>query len=163
MSECVIPALEDISGVYVAVSCESLLQDWKDIPSEQVADAIAMDAYRSLKDYFRPFASVRPELECTVDPDHLEHSEHTGEACYAWQQDAFLSVEEWVQLADAYCIELDGKAVPVSHVPTMGIITAEGLVPAVAIEGTDEGWNVGYYEPSLIASFYVAVLMKEPV
>lgn len=161
MNECAIPALEDIAGVYVVVSCESLLQDWKDIPSEEVADRIAMDAYRSLKDYFKPFATVRPELECSVDPDHLEHSEHTGEACYAWKQDAYLTVKEWVKLADAYCIDLEGRAVPERHTYTMGIITADGLVPAVSIDGTDEGWNSGYYEPSLIASFYVAVMMED--
>jgi hypothetical protein len=80
-----------------------------------------------------------------------------------WRQDAWLSVEEWIQLADAYCIELEGRAVPERHTPTMGIITVEGLIPAVSIYGTDEGWNEGYYEPSLIASFYVAVLMKESV
>jgi hypothetical protein len=160
-----IPTLDEIEGVYVAVTCESIINGYETWPNEEVAERESVLARKALFNYFSPLARVKAHLAPTEDDitlDHVHPTEHGIEAhVYTWQVSTFLNVEEWEQVADWYGIELDGLAVPERHVDTMGIISEYGHLPAVAIEGTDEGWNSGMWEPALLASFYVAVLMKE--
>lgn len=162
-----IPKLDEIEGVYVAVTCESLINGYETWPNEEVAEHESVLARKALFNYFAPLARVKDYLAPTpddIDLDHVHPTEHGIEAhCYTWQVSTFLTVDEWVEVADWYGIELNGRAVPEEHGHTMGILSEYGHLPAVAIEGTDEGWNSGMWEPQLIASFYVAVLMKEVV
>lgn len=71
----------------------------------------------------------------------------------AW---GYMTPDEWRDVAYSLCIDLpDGRVLPDSGVVgTLGMLDGEGITPAVAIEGVDEGWDA-----PVIASFYVAFLV----
>lgn len=163
MNGCDIPRLDQVGAVYLAVTCESLIDDdsWQlgDEDGKAEAETIALG---DLARYFGPLAAVRQGWAVDLDYDHIHRSESgLPYRCYTWQVGGYLTPEEWADVAAGYLLELGDLALPEDHSQTMGIITEDGLIPAVAINGTDEGWNYGYHEPRLIASFYVALAVKE--
>lgn len=158
MSEILRPNKEDVAWVRVFVGCESVIFGG---PTENV-ERMSRLARASLQDYLGPFE--RAEAPGVWIGEEVEPSEYDSDLqVWAGQVDSLLTVDEWIQVARDYDMEIeDGQLLPADEriTSTMGILDASGIVPAVAIEGTDEGWGFGGYEPSLIASFAVAFAMK---
>jgi hypothetical protein len=92
-----------------------------------------------------------------------EESEHDVDVlCWAGKVVADMTLAEWLQVANNLCIDIeDGQVLPDRVDDTMGVLTGQGVVPAVSIPGTDEGWNMGHYDPQVIASFYVSVMLHD--
>ena len=158
-----IPQLDEVDQVYIAITCESLIDEAHIAEAdEEGRGAAELRAWQSLRAYFAPLAAVRPEWAYDADVDHIHQSEFTDARCFVWQVGGWLTPDEWARISAGYLIDDvgHGQALPDDFVPTLGIITDEGHIPAVAIEGTHEGWGVGGYEPQLIPSFYVALAMK---
>ena len=140
------------------------------------------NARLAVRDYLAPIAR-------TVGADAVDRGEDVEESDYdgsvlAFHGSAFVDVapEQWLTISDGYGLDLDWRELPDGPphaeriddpadipalpderylVPTLGILGADGLIPAVAIEGTEEGWGSYSHEPSLIASFYVALAMRD--
>jgi len=95
--------------------------------------------------------------------DELEESEYDSDVvCWAGKVVADMTLDEWLQVASNLCIDHeDNQVLPDRVDDTMGVLTGQGIVPAVSIPGTDEGWGMGGYEPSIIASFYVSVMVHD--
>ena len=93
--------------------------------------------------------------ELSSEPETSEHG--VEEWCWHGKVVAELTVEQWRKVCDDLCIDVDDDSLlPDRGVEdTMGILCDYGVVPAVAIMGTDEGWDA-----DVIASFYVAFLTK---
>lgn len=49
----------------------------------------------------------------------------------------------------------------ISDPAVRNVLTYDGVIPAVAIEHTDEGWVSADGEPALIASFYVSIKVEQ--
>lgn len=172
-----IPMLADVTAVRLAITCESILDDRRGEDADDYARTAA-------KHYAAKLADVIGWEHVDVTED-AEDSEYDSEWT-AYHVSCFVDVtpDEWVKIADAYCLDLDWSewseeeraatgsgrhkltdhtdipAIPVDYVPTLGILGVDGITPAVAIEGTDQGWGDNSGEPILIASFYVALMLK---
>lgn len=169
-----IPKLTDVDTVRLAVTCESWLDDRRGDDAEDYART-------ALKHYAAKIADVIG-WDYVDMGEELEDSEYDS-SVQAFHMSCFVDVtpEQWLQIADGYCMDLQwitvtdemGRkrgvklddmtqipAVPDDVVDTLGILGADGVTPAVAIEHTDEGWGDYSGEPILTASFYVALLMK---
>jgi hypothetical protein len=123
------------------------------------------------------------------DEVEIERSKHDSEIlCLAGTAHLTVTPQEWRQIADGYSLDLDwttdedGFAYRTSDlasipalpkdgiVQTLGILDADGVIgvpvamlpviPAVAIEHTDEGWDDFSYQPTLVTSFYVALALQ---
>lgn len=175
-----VPMLIHVDTVRIAVSCESILDGR--VPDPNDRDRWAQ---QSARDYAKRIADVIgwDLVDLSEEP---EDSEYDSEwQCYQVTAHADITPEQWLQLADGFCMEIDwierghdeegrwlGRyrtsdyteipALPKDDIaPTMGILGVDGLTPAVAVQHTDEGWGMGGYEPVLIASFYVAIALKD--
>lgn len=148
------PTPDQVDLVLVTISCESwITEGWGE-----------ERAYASLVDYFKPLTRVAGEEAASIGEEPVD-SEYDDQQCYAGTASAEMSVEEWLKVADGYCMTIeDCEVLPDDEylVPTMGVITLDGVIPAVAIQGTDQGWGYGGYEPALIASFYVSMAARQP-
>lgn len=147
------PNPDDVTGVLLAVKTEVLVYD----------DAEELWALRVLKDYFRNISDVVGEDGIWIG-EEVEQSEYASDL-RCWAGEAFVEVEldEWREIAEAFRIDLedDGILPPDRDlVLTLGTLTAEGVIPAVCIEGTDEGWGSSSYEPDVLASFYVSLRVR---
>lgn len=173
-----IPMLADIDTVRLAITCESIIDERRGDDAEDYART-------ALKHYASGVADV-------VGWDHVDMTDDAEDSEYDSEWQAFtmscfvdVTPEQWLQIADAYCLDLDWSewseeeraatgvgrhkltdhakipAIPADYVPTLGILGADGITPAVAIEHTDEGWGDYSGEPILAASFFVALLMKD--
>ena len=85
-----------------------------------------------------------------------------------------LTPAEWLVASRGWCLDLDwtddGRTYDPERIPalpadqltaTLGILDETGVIPAVAVEGTQEGWGYGGYEPDVLASFYVALAVPD--
>lgn len=180
------PTLDRVETVRLAITCEV----WPDLPdarTSSVDDAQVVEAIRqaadTLADYFAPILSAvsGDERHGLVDlGDDVEPSEYDADVL-AVCGNAFVDVTpaEWLTIADGYCLDLqwrehpdhagqiiredDWRLIPVLPADAampVDLLTVEGMIPAVAVPHTDEGWGVGGYEPTVVASFVVAVVMK---
>lgn len=178
-----IPKASDVSEVMLAVSLESIVPRIG-LASDQERNEHF--AERARNDYMNRIRENLPEdMRDLVDiPEELEESEYDSEwEVFSGTFHGTVDVETWLKIADGFCLDIDwideydedgnwiGRyrtddhneipVLPYDIEPTMGILTAEGLIPSVAIPNTDEGWGDFMGEPDLIASFYVAVRLKE--
>lgn len=175
-----IPVLADLTAVRLAITCEV----WPTFPGDRhnppdpadIHIAIAR-ARQTLRDYFRPLRDVLTDDRADLiddDADDVVRSEHDAEVL-AVEGSAHLTLtpDEWLAASHGWLLDLDwtgdGRtdnpseipALPDRIVPTLGILDADGITPAVAIEGTDHGWGYGGYEPTVVASFYVALALTD--
>ena len=151
---------------------------------DRVVDHVnhAIDRARlDLGAYISSFTSVIGNDHVYVGTE-LEESEFGTESLvFAGSVSVDVSPAEWLKISDAFCMELDYipdpnnegmhyrtedfsliPALPEEITPTLGILSwKDGLIPAVAIEGTEEGWGSGGHEPCLFASFYVALALRQ--
>ena len=152
-----IPKLSEVETVRLCISCECV------IGARGSGDR---DPERDLQEYFKPIADVTGE----DDPAGIvgpEESEYDSEwQVFTGQFSGDLTAEQWERVARDYCLDLgeygedDPPALPDSFEPTMGILGYDGITPAVAIPHTDEGWGDFSGEPTLLASFYVALKLR---
>lgn len=153
------PKEHEVELVKLAFSAESIIQDgWGESKARE-----------ALSDLTLPFKHVMGVEWCErhlwIEDDEAEESRDIEDAMvFASQVYAEVTVEQWKALASKWLIDLEaGEVLPENVEQTLGIMTAEGVVPAVSIPGMDEGYGYGGYEPALIVSLYVAVLLKEGV
>ena len=173
-----IPMLADVDTVRLAITCESIIDERRGDDAEDYARV-------ALKHYASRITDVIGTEHVDVG-EEVEDSEYDS-AWRAFHMSCFIDVtpEQWRDIADGFCMDLDWsewsddeyartgrgrhKLDDMAHIPalpnrglvdTMGILGADGITPAVAIEGTDEGWGDYSGEPILCASFYVALLLK---
>jgi hypothetical protein len=165
MSEIERPHRDDVAWVRVLAECESVVHAGGrvgEVVSSEDRDRWSRLARASLEDYFGPFERVAGPAVWLGD--EVEASQHDSELMvWAGSVDVMMTIEEWLQVADDFGLEIDeDEVLPPDDVltPTMGILDVGGVTPAVAISGTDEGWGHGGYEPGLIASFYVSIAMR---
>lgn len=147
------PNPDDVTGVLLAVKTEVLVHDG--VPE--------LWALRVLKDYFRNISDVVGEDAVWI-AEEVEQSEYDRDL-RCWAGEAFVEVEpdQWRRIAEGFQIDLedDGILPPDRDlIPTLGTLTASGVIPAVCIEGTDEGWESSSYEPDVLASFFVSLRVR---
>lgn len=154
-----LPRLSEVRTVRIAVEVESIVQN---------GDYIS--ARRGRDDYMHRIRDAVDEGKHDLFdlPDGPEPSEYESE----WE--AFhgtvhldLTPDEWTRVCEGMCIDLaehDGHQLALPNPDyveeTLGILSEEGILPAVALTGTDQGWGIGSHQPSLIASFYVGFLVS---
>jgi hypothetical protein len=70
----------------------------------------------------------------------------------------WLTLVDWLAVAEMLCIELDDNHLPERFEETMGALTEVGLIPAIAIDNTD-GWS-----PTRVidSSIYMSVAVPDP-
>ena len=173
-----IPKADEVSEVMLAISLESVIN-----PRREDGEDFAR---RARNEYMERLRENLPEsMRDLVDtPEDSEETEHGIDAdVFSGTFHGTVDVPTWLRIADGFCMDLDwvdehnqdgswaGRyrtddpteipILPDDIEPTMGILTAEGIIPSVAIPHTDEGWGDFMGEPDLIASFYVAIRLKE--
>ena len=70
----------------------------------------------------------------------------------------FLTLADWLIVAEMLVIDLDDNHMPVSYEETMGAITEVGVIPAIAIDNTD-GWSPLQVIDS---SIYMSIAVPDP-
>lgn len=164
VSEIERPQRDEVAWVRVFASCESVIQGGTvgEFVGSEEADRSSQLARNSLEDYFGGFNEVAgPAVWLGDEPEASQYDSDLR--VWAGSVDAMMTVDEWLSVAEHFGIEIDeGEILPPDDrlTLTLGILDHTGITPAVAIEGTDEGWGYGGYEPSLLASFYVALAMR---
>lgn len=181
MDEREIPTLDRVESVALAISVESIVDERRGDDREEYAR-------RAMREYLdRIRSNVDSETAARIDEsDESDESDYDSEwRAYHGSFFGTVDVPTWLKIANDYCLDLDwiderddsgewvGRyrtddlslipAVPDDVVPTMGILghpdAGLGVIPAVAIEGTHEGWGDYSGEPILLVSFYVALSM----
>jgi hypothetical protein len=150
MTDLLLPRRDEVAGVLLSVSCESWIGD------DPVAD------HRALRDYFRAISEVAPgAVDIGDEPE--PSSFDVDVECFKGVAHGLVTLEEWLRIADGLLLDLgDDEVLPPGDVsPTMGILDPTGLLPAVSLSGTEEGFGYGGYEPRLVASFYIAITTHE--
>ena len=151
-----VPLLSEVEAVRIGASVEVWLTDGEGKARETLGDWLG--AIRNAL----PEGDERRQL--IDEGEEVEPSEHDSEvSCLAGQAHLTVTPQEWERIADGFCIDLGGRSLPADIVPTLGILDEHGVTPAVAIPETDHGWGYGGYEPSIIASLYVAIGLREGV
>lgn len=149
MSGLLLPTRSQVDRVFLSVTCESWLGD------EPSADLAVLRAY------FEPIRKVAPDA---VDiGDEPAASVHDREVeCWWGVAEADLTLDQWLEVARDYLLEIgEDEVLPADRlVETMGVLTGFGVRPAVALEGTEEGWGSSWYQPALLASFYISLTTK---
>lgn len=127
----------------------------------------AIDRARTtIRDYLNPLHTALPDGDPRHDlvddnADDIVRSQHTSDIlCVEGSAHLTLTPDEWRTAADRWCLDLDWSdqgrihdpahipALPADRiVPTLGMLAIDGLIPAVAIEHTDEGYGWGATNP----------------
>lgn len=176
-----IPTIHTVAAVRIAASVEV----WPTWPTDPDPDAVQQALARAraaIRAYFLPLRDALDDDRLDLIDDDAEdvvRSEYDSDVL-AVEGSAHLTVtpDEWLAIADGWLLDLDWiddenggsyrtddraaiPALPDNIVPTLGILDETGVIPAVAIEGTDRGWGDGGYEPAMVASLYVALALHD--
>lgn len=146
------PNINDVAGVYIVLNVEV----WSDGSNRDLD---------TLKDILKRVTDV-------IDEDPMGYIEADGEIteseydsdikCFAGMVNVSLTVDQWLKVAENFILDLnDGEVIPDDVEDTLGILDSFGLIPAVSIPGIGEGWGYGGYEPSVMASLYVSVVLNK--
>ena len=184
-----IPKLSEVTAVRLAITVEVWpyfpdaphLYDGQD--HSAVADEVVASLARArgtIRDYLRPLRDALPDDDPraeVIDDDAAEvvPSDYDRDVyCVEGSAHLTLTPAEWLVASRGWCLDLDwtddGRTYDPERIPalpadqltaTLGILDETGVIPAVAIEGTQEGWGYGGYEPDVLASFYVALAVPD--
>lgn len=171
-----IPTLDKVDHLYLAIGVESIIQGEKEEDLHRARKAVEeYFGWREDEQLARLAEYVSLELD---EPEESEYG--IDDKVFYGEFFGTVTVQEWLRIQNHYCLDLDWvddsevsgwryrtddlpliPAIPDRFEETMGILGPDGLIPAVNIPYTDEGWGEDGYEPALIASFYVAIAVKE--
>jgi hypothetical protein len=158
------PRRGDVAWVRVFASCESVIHteaEPGDLVASEEVSRWSQRARSALEDYFGAFEEVAgPSIWLGEEPEPSTYDSDL--TVWAGSVDVMMTVDEWLSVAEQFCMEIEeGEILPPDDqlTLTLGILDHTGVTPAVAIEGTEEGFGHGGYEPSLLASFYVSLAM----
>lgn len=162
MDENELPTTDEVDHLFIAFDVEVVRQHHAPLHLSRHRDLVLA------REVMGRLTSVVGEDAADHIDDQLEPSEWNSELGYTFggKWSGTLTVDQWLQVARNFCLDLDDDQVlPDDAQPTLGILDAGNLIPAVSIPGTDDGWSPdvwsdGYYSPVVITSLYVAVALN---
>lgn len=164
-----LPTREQVAGVYVILDVESIRrpatrrQDRR--AAHEVMHTFLDAAFPEQKGHHDdPFMDKDNRGGwCDVDDCYVDSDYDSSMLVYAGKVAIDLTLEQWLRVADAFCMDLtDDQVLPDNIEPTMGSLTGEhGWIPAVRIPYLDEGWDDFSHQPALIVSMYVSILLHD--